>query len=128
MTLANNTTNDVEMIIKKTMCKEKKCSICKEEKTLENFYTNNSHKDKKSYYCIPCAKKKSRHYNLTYKFQRKEASKESKEKQRLYMMEYRKRKLIEDAEGWRKKQREANKRYREGLKAMENERNITSNI
>jgi hypothetical protein len=46
--------------------KKKKCSGCKNEKTLDNFYKNKLVLDGHSNYCVECTKKNSKKY-----FQRK---------------------------------------------------------
>lgn len=48
------------------MEKMKKCSGCKEDKGLENFYKNKLVLDGHSNYCVPCTKENSKKY-----FQRK---------------------------------------------------------
>lgn len=58
--------------------KKKKCSGCKNEKTLDNFYKNKLVLDGHSNYCIECTKKNSKKY-----FQRKKEKVAKEESENL---------------------------------------------
>jgi len=45
----------------------KTCTVCKEEKSFDNFYPSNTYKDGFYYRCIPCEKLNSRRYYDKYK-------------------------------------------------------------
>jgi hypothetical protein len=61
--------------------KKKKCSGCKDQKTLDNFYKNKLVLDGHSNYCIECTKKNSKKY-----FQKKKERVAKEENENLMKM------------------------------------------
>lgn len=48
------------------MVKEKRCSMCKQVKNINEFYNQRSTKDGKAYCCKDCAKKRQYSYDFEY--------------------------------------------------------------